>query len=56
MDFAIPTDHRVKIEDRLKLDNYLDLASELKNPWNTKVMVTPIVLGALGMVLKGLEK
>ena len=31
MDFAVPADHRVKIKEGEKRDNYLDLARELKN-------------------------
>ena len=33
-----------------KIDKYLDPARELKKPWNMKVTVIPIVLGALGMI------
>ena len=42
-----------------KKDNYLDLAWELKNLWNIKVTIIPIVISAFGTVtkrlLKGLE-
>ena len=38
---------------------YLDYARELKNLWNIKVTIVPIVIGALGtktkILLKGLE-
>ena len=34
-------------------EKYLDLAKELKEPWNIEVTVIPIVIGALGMILKG---
>ena len=33
---------------------YLDLARELKNLWNMKATVKPIVIGALGTFTKGL--
>ena len=39
-----------------KKDKYQDLAKELKKLWNIKVMVIPIVIGALGTVTKGLVK
>ena len=39
-----------------KRDKYLDLARELKKPWNMKVMIVPIVTGAFGTVTKGLLK
>ena len=35
---------------------YLDLAIELKNLWNVRVTGIPIIIGALGTVLKGLER
>ena len=54
MDFAVPTDHRVKLKENEKKDKYLDLAWELKKRWNMKVTVIPIVIGMLGRVTKGL--
>ena len=50
MDFAVLADHRVKIY------KYLDFTRELKKLWNMKIMVIPIVAGALGTVLEDLEK
>ena len=44
----------MKLKETEKNDKYLDLARELKKPWNLKVV--PIVIGALGTVPKGLEK
>ena len=38
-----------------KRDKYVDLARELKKLWNTKAMVMPIVIGALGTVTNGLS-
>ena len=59
MNFAVPADHRVKLKKREKKDKYLDLARELKEPWNMKVTIIPILIGAFGTVtkelLKGLE-
>ena len=54
MDFAVPADHRVKLKESEKKDKYVDLARELKKPWNMKVTVIPIVIGALGTVPKEL--
>ena len=50
MDFAVSADHRVKLKESEKKDKYLDLAKELKNRWNMKVTIIPIVIGALGTV------
>ena len=37
-------------------DKYLDLARELKKLWNMKVTIVPIVIGAFGIIIKGLLK
>ena len=46
----------MKIKESEKIDKYLDFARELKKLWNMKMMVVPIVVGALETVSKGLEK
>ena len=56
MDFAIPTDHRVKIKENQKIDKYMDLARELKMLWNIKVIVIPTVIVTLRTIPEGLEK
>ena len=53
VDFASPTDHRVKLKKTEKKNKYLDLAKELKTRWNMKVTFIPIVTGALGTVTEG---
>ena len=59
VDFAVPADHKIKLKECEKKDKYLDLARELKNLWNMKVTIVPIVIGAFGTIakrlLKGLE-
>ena len=54
VNIAIPADHRMKLKEGEKRDKYRDLARELKKLWNMKVRVIPIVIGALGIVTKGL--
>ena len=56
MDFSVPADHRVKLKESEKKDKYLDLARELKKPWNMKVTFIPIDIGAFGIVTEGLLK
>ena len=56
VDFAVPTDHRIKLKQCEKRDKYLDLARELKKLWNMNVTIIPIVIGAFGTVTKGLLK
>ena len=56
VDFAVPEDHRINLKESEKKDKYLDFARELKTPWNMKVTIVAIVIGALGTVTKGLLK
>ena len=56
VDFAIPADHRINLKECEKKDKYLDFARELKKPWNMKVTIVPIVIGAFGTITKGLLK
>ena len=56
VDFAIPADHRIKLNEYKMKDKYLDLARELKKLWNMKVTIIPIVNGAFRTVPKGLLK
>ena len=56
VDFAVPADHRIKLEECKKKDKYIDLARELKKLWNLLVTIIPIVIGAFGTVTKGLLK
>ena len=49
-------DHRIKLKECEKRDKYLDLTRELKQLWNMKVTIIPIVIGAFGTVTKGLLK
>ena len=54
VDFAVSTDHRIKVKECEKKDKYLDLAGELKKLWNMLVTIILIVIGAFGTVTKGL--
>ena len=56
MNFAVPTDQRVNLEESIKNDKYLDLARELKKLWNMKLTFIPIIIAILGTVTKGLFK
>ena len=54
MDFAVPANHRVKLKESEKKDEYKDLARESKKLWNMKVTIIRIVISVLGTVTKGL--
>ena len=53
---AVLADHRVELKEREKKDKYLDLAREFKKTCKMKVMIIPILIGALGTVTKGLAQ
>ena len=53
VDFAVPADHRIKLKECEKKDEYLDLSKELKKLWNIQVTIIPIVIGAFGTTTKG---
>jgi len=56
IDIAVPADARVEEKEQEKMDRYQDVASELNSLWKLETKVIPIVVGALGLVQKGLEK
>ena len=56
IDFAVPADHRIKLKECEKRDKYHDLGRELEKLWNMKVTIIAIVIGAFGIVTKGLLK
>ena len=45
----------MKIKENKNMNEFLDLARELKKLWNMRVTVITIVADALGIVRKGLE-
>ena len=56
VDFAVPADHRIKLKECEKKDEYLNLARVLEKLWNVKVTIIPVGIGAFGTVTKGLLK
>ena len=55
MNIAVPGDTRVDEKEQENVDNYQDLATEIKRLWKVEDRVIPIIIGALGMILRGLE-
>jgi hypothetical protein len=56
MDVAIPWDKNViqkEPENKLK---YKNLSIEIQRMWNMKCLVIPVIIGATGIVTKGLKK
>ena len=56
IDFAVPGDNIGKIKENERREKFVGLAKELRKLWGMKMTVLPIVIGALGMVSKSLEK
>ena len=56
MDFAGSADQGVKMKEREKEDQFLNLTRELKKLWNMKVIVIPNIIGALVTMSKGLVR
>ena len=48
IDFAIFGDRNMVIKEQEKIDKYQVLIIELQKVWNVKVVVIPVVIGALG--------
>ena len=48
IDFAISGDQNIVIKEEEKTDKYQVLIIELQKVWNVKVVVIPVVIGALG--------
>ena len=46
----------MRLNQSEKNDKYVNLARELKKLWDIKVTIIPIVIGAFGIVTKGLLK
>ena len=57
IDVAIPGDTRVRDKEREKIKKYSMLKDEIARLWQMKkVVVTPIVVGALGTITTKFEK
>ena len=56
IDFAIPYNTRVDDKEVEKNEKYLDLARKRKKVWHMRVIVVPLVAGALGTPAKEQEK
>ena len=60
VDFALSADHRIKLRDCEKKDEFIALARELKNLWNMKMTIILIVIGAFSTshqrIIKGTER
>jgi hypothetical protein len=55
MDVAIPSDRNVIQESEKKL-KHKNLSIEIQGMWNMKCFVTPVIIGATGIVTRGIKE
>ena len=56
IDVACPGDSRIVLKEEEKIDKYRDLAIEIEAIWRLKkVLIVPVVIGALGSITDRLE-
>ena len=56
IDIAAPGDARIKKKEKEKMEKYQDERREVAWLWRVNVSVTHVVVGALGMVTKNLQR
>jgi hypothetical protein len=56
IDVAIPSDRNVMQKESEKKLKYKNLSIEIRRMWNMKCFVIPVIIGATGIVTKGLKK
>ena len=56
VDFAVPADHRVKLNEHEERNKYQDIAREPKKLWNMKMTVISIPTGTLGTIPQSIIK
>jgi hypothetical protein len=55
IDVAIPSDRNVIQEESEKKLKYKNLSIEIQRMWNMKCFVIPVIIGATGIVTRGLK-
>ena len=54
IDMAVPSDRNISVKVAEKLSKYKDLEIAITRIWGTKIQIVPVVIGALGVVKKGI--
>ena len=55
IDMTIPSDRNVSIKEVENLSKYKDLEIEVSKMWKMKTTTLPVVIGALGVIRKGMR-
>ena len=56
IDVSIPFIYNIQKKATEKMSKYVDLQIECQRMWNKKVEVIPIIIGATGIVEKGIQR
>ena len=56
IDMAVPSDRNIAAKEVEKISKYKDLEIEVSRMCKTKPTVTPLVIGALGIIRKGINR
>ena len=56
IDIAVPSERNTSAKFTEKLSKYKDLEIETNRMWDMKTETIPVVVGALGLIKKGLDK
>ena len=56
IDMAVPSDRNTSLKTTEKLSKYENLEIETTRMWGMKTETIPVVIGALGLIRKGLQK
>ena len=55
IDMSVPSDRNTSVKTTEKLSKYKDLEIEINRMWGKKTEVIPVVIGALGVVKRGMD-
>ena len=55
IDMFIPTERNTSLKTAEKLSKYKDLEIQIEKTWGMKTTTVPVIIGALGLVEKGIE-
>ena len=56
IDMAVPSDRNTSVKVAEKLSKYKDLEIEITRMWGMKMQIVPVIIGALGVITKGIDK
>ena len=56
IDMAVRSDRNTSVKVAEKLSKYKDFEIEIRKMWGMKTQIVPVVIRALGVVKKGIEK